>query len=73
MIHSLKPGMSNSVSTKGSLERGDCSERHHMDAENYNLLLLLIPRLNLNYIYRSTTFPRVHTDVNCIETRLHFI
>jgi hypothetical protein len=58
---------------RAAWKRGDYSERYHMGGENHNSLFLIIPNLNLGYIFGSSIFPQAHTNVNFMEAHLHFM
>jgi hypothetical protein len=44
-----------------------------MGEENQKRLLLLILSLSLKYIFRSSTFPQAHIDMNFKEAHLNLI
>lgn len=69
----FRAGMSHSISTKGRLKRGDCSESRHVGGEGYNRLLLLILNLSSRCICRSSVSLQAHTSVNLTEAHLYFI
>jgi hypothetical protein len=46
---------------------------HHTGGESHNRPLLLIPSLSLIFIFRSSVSLQVHTRVNFVATRYHFL